>query len=487
MDNGSQNSLTAMTLGAAAEIAGGTIPKRWADVSLGAISTDSRSILPGMAFLAIKGENHDGHKFVAKAAELGAGVLIVASEFKPPELPAEIPILRVPDTLKAYGDLAAARRRAWGGPVLAISGSAGKTTTRRLVAAALAKQMKVLEPIRNYNNLIGVPETLLQLQPDHKVAVLELGMNQPGELIRLTEIAGPNAAMLTKIDRAHIGMFESMKALTDAKLDLFRGCAPGVPLVVNAGCSRTMKNIEQFRENHPIFSFRVGRPARGGLDGDVRIARTQLLSPAGYRFELAIGERSIGPMELRLFGRHHLENVAAAAALLLAGGYDPAWLIEALADFRTEPLRGQVVERDGVTWILDCYNASPPAMQSALESLLEFPYSGRRFLVLADMLELGKETAAAHAALVKPLVRLGRKGTVDFLGLGPNCTVVARDIEQEVESLGGSSRGFSDREALAETLKAELRPGDQVFLKGSHGFALEKVAEAVAPGIAKTQ
>jgi UDP-N-acetylmuramoyl-tripeptide--D-alanyl-D-alanine ligase len=475
--------LYSLTLAEAAKITGGSIPAPWREVVLGTISTDSRSIEPGMWFLALRGENHDGHRFCAAAVERGAAGLIVADDFKPAGLPAEVPILRVPDTLRAYGDLAAARRRAWGGPVLAIGGSAGKTTTRRLVAAALATRLKTLEPLKNYNNLVGVPHTLLRLEPDHQVAVMELAMNQPGELARLTEIAQPTVAMLTRIDRAHIGMFVSMRALANAKLDLFRGCGEGTPLVVNAGCPHTMKHLGPFREGRPLVSFRVGRPARGGLEGDVRIARVIPLVPAGYRFDLNVRGRTIGPLELRLFGRHHLENVAAAAAMLLAAGYDPAWLADALPTFRTEPLRGQVVESGGVTWILDCYNASPPAMQSALESLLDVPYAGRRVLVLADMLELGKETQQRHEALVGPIVKLGRRGKVDFLGLGPNCAALARDLIAELESLGGSARGFESREVLIETLRGELKPGDQVFLKGSHAFGLEQVADALAPGV----
>jgi UDP-N-acetylmuramoyl-tripeptide--D-alanyl-D-alanine ligase len=468
---------------AAAGITSGRVDDRFGDAPLGAISTDSRTIAPGETFLALRGERHDGHRHLAAAVARGAAGLIVAADAKLPPLPRELPILRVADTLAAYGDLAAARRRAWGGPVLAIGGSAGKTTTRRLVTAALATRFRVLEPIKNYNNLVGVPQTLLQLQPDHQVAVLELGMNQPGELRRLAEIAAPSVALLTRIDRAHVGMFDSMKALAEAKLDLFRGCAPGTPLVVNAGCGRTIKHLAPFRDSHPIVSFRVGRPSHGDLVGDVRAGRVTPVAPVGYRFELLIRGEIIGPLELHLFGRHHLENVAAAAAMLLAAGHDPALLADALPTFRTEPLRGQVATRDGIAWILDCYNASPPAMLSSLESLLEIPYDRRRVLVLADMLELGKETRPAHEALVKPIVRLGRLGNVDFLGLGRHCAALARDLATELESLSGSSRGFETIETLIDTLRGELRPGDQVFLKGSHGFALEKVAEALAPGI----
>jgi UDP-N-acetylmuramoyl-tripeptide--D-alanyl-D-alanine ligase len=476
-----------ITFSAAATIASGRLESGPADAPLGVISTDTRTIAPGETYLALRGVRHDGHKHCAKAIEKGAAGLIVSEDFKLPPLARDVPILRVADTLAAYGDLAADRRRRWGGPVLAIGGSAGKTTTRRLVAATLATRMKTLEPVSNYNNLVGVPHTLLRLEPDHKVAVLELGMNQPGELRRLAEIAQPSVAMLTRIDRAHIGMFETMRALTNAKLDLFRGCAPDVPLVVNAGCPRTMRNLDTVRADHPVSSFRVGRPASGDLGGDVRISRVTPLAGGGYRFELQAGGMTIGPLELRLFGRHHLENVAAAAAMLLAAGYDPAWLADALPTFRTEPLRGQVAQAAGVTWILDCYNASPPAMLGSLESLLEVPYDGRRILVLADMLELGKETRASHEALVKPIVRLGRRGAVDYLGLGPECSRLASDLATELESLSGSARGFDDREALIEVLRSELQPGDQVFLKGSHGFALEKVAEAIAPEVTNAE
>ena len=367
--------------------------------------------------------------------------------------------------------------------MLAIGAAPAKRPTRRSLAAALACRYNVLEPPRNYNNLIGVPYTLMQLTPGHNVAVLELGMNQPGELRRLSEIAGPSAALLTCIDRAHIGMFESMRELAAAKLDLFRGCAEGTPLVVNAGDGRTIKGLDEFRERHPIVSFRVGRPAHGALSGDVRIARTQPIQPVGYRFELQVRGESIGPLELRLFGRHHLENVAAAAALLVAAGYDPGLLAEALPHFRTEILRGQVVEADGVTWILDCYNASPAGMQGALESLGDVPTDGRRVLVLADMLELGQETVERHQMLIKPIVRLARSGAVDLLALGPNFSRIARDLQTELEGAGGSARGFESRDEVIEALRRELRPGDQVLLKGSHAFGLEAVAEAIAPGI----
>jgi len=197
--------LSSWTLGDVAAIVRGDIDARFAERSFAPVSTDSRSVAPGEFFLALRGEKFDGHRFCEMAAGRGAAGLIVDRQYEIPPSLAELPILAVGDTLRAYGDLAAARRREWGGPALAISGSAGKTTTRRLVADALRRHLRVLEPLQNYNNLIGVPHTLLRLKADHEIAVLELGMNLPGELARLTEIADPDVLLLLGVGTAHVG------------------------------------------------------------------------------------------------------------------------------------------------------------------------------------------------------------------------------------------------------------------------------------------
>ncbi len=457
------------TLADAARVMGAQIQPGWDAVPFGAVSSDSRAIVPGQFFLALRGEKIDGHRFAAKAVAQGAAGLIVDTQFDPSEWElGDVPVVRVADTFRALQDLAAEVRRRWGGPVLAISGSAGKTTTRRLAATALAQHMKVLEPIGNYNNLIGMPLTLLGLA-DHDVAVLELGMNQPGELRRLTEIARPTAAVLTNIGTAHIGMFGSQAALTAAKLDLFRGCAPGTPLAVNVCCANTTGGLDEFVGRNPLVRF----DAEGcGADAEVQIRNCELTADGGTRFDLALPGGIMRGLELRLFGAYLIENVAAAAALLQAAGCDAAWVGAALDGFKSEPLRGQIERAGGSTFILDCYNASPAGMVGALGTLAEMPVRGRRVLVLADMLELGERSAEFHKTIHRLLTAMPN---VVLFALGPHMAGIAAEMKAE----GRDARGFEDRDELTEALAAELKDGDAVLFKGAHAFGLEKIAQAI--------
>ncbi len=464
------------TLARAAAALGAEYDPSLGDRPFGTISTDTRTIGPGEFFLALRGEKMDGHRYAPQAAARGAAGLIVEHDFAAAGLPEGLPVLRVANTLTAYGDLAAAVRRAWGGPVLAISGSAGKTTTRRLVAAALGRQMPTLEPIRNFNNLIGVPQTLLRLEPTHEVAVLELGMNQPGELRRLAEIARPDAAILTNIGQAHIGMFASQAELTSAKLDLFRGCADGVPLVVNAGCAETVAHLAEFGDKHPLVGFSGWQAPLAGLEPAVRVIGLGILPDGGTRIDLQLPGTLLENLDLHVFGLMQVENVAAAAALLAAGGYDPAWVAEALPEFKSEPLRGQIAQAGEWTFILDCYNASPAAMAGALATLARMPLAPgrRRVLVLADMLELGEHSEGIHWGL-SPL--LGLMPDAPLYGLGPRMSALA----EALAVAGHDARGYERREDLIAALEAELQPGDLVLFKGSHSFGLEEVALALAP------
>lgn len=467
----------------AAAALGGSVDSAFADRPFAPVSTDSRAIAAGEFFLALSGENFDGHKFIPGALERGAAGLIVGRDYAPPA-PLAVPVIHVADPLRAYGDLAAALRREWAGPVLAISGSAGKTTTRRLVSAALARRYAVLEPLRNFNNLIGVPHTLLRLEPRHEIAVMELGMNLPGELLRLAQIAQPSAALMTFIGRAHVGMFASEADLVQAKLDLFRGCPPGIPLAVNAACANTLRALPEFtagaNASRRIVQFLGDRPAAAlpNAAPEVRITRVRALAPVGYRFDLVTPHGTLPDLALHMFGRHHLEDVAAAAALLLAAGLDPALIPPALEDFHTEALRGQIVDAGGMTFLLDCYNAAPDSMLAALHSLADLPRPARLVLVLADMRELGDLSETLHAQLLAPLRSLAPDAVY---GLGPYTAEVCAALAAE----GTSAAAFDSRDALVEALRRELREGDLVFFKGSHGFRLELAAAALVPALAE--
>lgn len=480
-------SLSDWTVGEIALILGADEPQTGNERKFAPISSDSRTAKPGEFFLALKGEKFDAHEFCPMAVQRGAGGLIARRDYST-EFDSRLPVLRVDDPLRAYGSLARFQREAWGGKLIALSGSVGKTTTRRLISRALSPHLKILEPIRNFNNLIGVPQTLLQLQSDHEVAVMELGMNQPGELARLTEICRPDVAGLTRIGMTHVGMFHSLDELIEAKLSLFASCPPGTPLVVNAGCANSRRALTRFADTNPITTFQGEVPSsettsngRGDPLGrpSFWISNVSLLDVSvGYRFDLNSSSASWRGIRLRHFGRQYLEDVACAAAMLSAGGFDPGWIIEAVENFQTESLRGQILETQDLTLILDCYNAAPDSMAASLDSLREFAEHrakrGRLVIVLADMLELGSHSRSAHGALLPHLRPLA---PALFFGLGPESSRLAETLNKEK----WDAHGFSSADEMASALKSALQSGDQVFFKGSHGFALEKVAQKIAP------
>lgn len=457
-----------LTLGEACAIMGAFAPGDVVARPLGAISTDTRTLRAGETYLALRGENANGHDYVPRAVSAGAGALIVERSFVS-AYDAKLPVLRVNDTLRAYGDLAAYQRRTWGGKVIAISGSVGKTTTRRLVAHALRNHVQAIEPIRNFNNLLGVPKTIERLQANHEVLVAELGINLPGEMERLTEIVQPDIAGLTRLGPTHIGMFGSMEKLVEAKAAIYRDSPGHAVLVANADCAWSAAAVRAHARGRRVVRFR----AFGSAPAEYRIENATPLPTGGYRFDLVTPDRHLSGVRIKAFGRHLLEDVAAAAALLGAAEYDPAWVVESLADFQTEPLRGQILRLNGATFILDCYNAGFGAMVSALESLAEMPRQRRTLLVLADMLELGDYAVDFHDRLVGPIERV-RPAVVLSLG------AEFGRLQTRLAAAGIAAMHFPDREALTSTLREHLQPGDLVFFKGSRRFELENVARAFA-------
>lgn len=460
-----------LTLGEVRAIMAATGADGFESRALGPVSTDTRTLQPGETYLALRGENSDGHLYVEQAIQAGAAVLIVESGYEGAS-GAGIPVLRVPDTLRAFGDLAAHQRRAWGGRVIAISGSVGKTTTRRLVAHALQRRVGTLEPIRNFNNLIGVPKTIERLEASHEVLVAELGINLPGEMERLTEIVRPNVAGLTRLGPTHIGMFGSMERLVEAKASIYRDSPDDAVLVANADCGWSTEAVRAHARGRRIVWFR----ASGNAPAEYRIENAAPLAGGGYSFDLVTPGGRVAGVRIESFGRHLLEDIAAASAFLGAAGYDPALAVESLGDFNTEPLRGQILRAGGHTLILDCYNAGFGAMLSALETLAELPRRGRTILVLADMLELGDFAIDFHDRLLPPI---GKTRPDLVLALGDQ---FAR-LQPDLRAAGLQSLHFPDRDTLIETLKARVQPGDTVFFKGSRRFELEKVARALAGAI----
>lgn len=428
------------------------------------ISTDTRTLRAGDVFVALKGERFDGHDHLETAAQQGASALIVAESHGTDGLPPGLPALVVGDTLRALGDLAAAWRAKCPARRISIVGSSGKTTTKEMLAAILASAGPVLASAGNFNNLIGLPLTVLQMRPEHQYAVLELGMNLPGELERLTEIANPDMLVLVNVGTAHIGQFGSREALLEAKAEAVRGLRPGVPILYNRSCESSRRILEKWGGDHPLLTFAIDQSA------EIQGRGIRTLASGGYAFDLQIGtarER----IELPIFGRYNIANAVAAAGAAHAMGLDLSRISAALASFRAASMRSEVCEVGGIAWIVDCYNANPESMRAALQSLGEWPHEGgKTWVVLGDMLELGAESGVLHRGLASDIARLGADGV--FL-VGDRTP----EILQAWQGSKDAVRHYADRELLCRDLAVRIRPGDRVFFKGSRGNKLEQIAQ----------
>jgi UDP-N-acetylmuramoyl-tripeptide--D-alanyl-D-alanine ligase len=446
------------------------------------VSTDSRSLREGELFFALRGSRFDGHRYAVDALGKKAGGVVVlearARSFFWGGY-AETPVFAVGDTLRALGDLAQYGKRRQGFKVVALTGSNGKTTTKDMIAACLETAFPVLKTKGNLNNLIGLPLTLLSGRGDEKVAVLEMGMNVPGEIGRLTEIAEPDVGLITNIERVHLEGLGSIEKLTEEKGALFRGMKQDGLIVVNGDDARVVDLAGAYPGRKVIYGY----DGHGDVTADdVRIGLIE--GPGGDRigtlFRLQLAGESTA-VRLPLPGRHFVANALAAAAVAGAFGVGLEGIREGLERFSPTPMRMEVVPLScGVTLINDAYNANPRSVEAALETLFEAKGSGRALVVLGEMLELGDYTEEGHRQVGRKAGALG----VDFLvavGKGAPAVVegaVGQGLASERTVIAGS------REEAAEMLKERMKPGDWVLVKGSRGAGMEKIAEALKEGSA---
>lgn len=428
------------------------------------ISTDTRALSRGDCFVALKGETHDAHVFVGDAVSSGAACLVVEREF--PELP-QVAQLVVSDTLFALGEIARMwRSRLAHIPVAVLTGSGGKTTTKEMAAAAVRGTKRVLATQGNLNNLFGLPRMLFGLTAEHEAAILELGMNVPGELRRLIEISSPQSVALTNIANAHIGMFGSQEALYQAKADSLRYSSDGAVLVLNSDDPLSRRAREEFARGREVISFGYGAEA------DVTARNVERVSPYGYRFRLSFAEKgretSGADVELRIFGKHNIANAMAAAAIARFFGVPVDQIALRLSHFSPMGNRSEVEQIRGWYLIKDYYNASPAAVEQALSSLEDFTISGRRFAVLADMLELGdmEETFHTRVGEIAAVANLARLYTIGDR---------ARAICDAARCCGAQAEHMSGPEEVARRLQGELQPGDLLLIKGSRLMKLERI------------
>ncbi len=451
--------MSMMKLSLAAEMLGATL--HGTDAELMAVSTDSRAIAAGDLFIALRGERFDAHEFVPQVAAAGAAGAIVAVDAVAGLKDCGLPLIAVPDTRLALGRLAAAWRARHALPLIAVTGSNGKTTTKDMIACILQAAFgdAVLATQGNLNNDIGLPLTLLKLRGHHRAAIVEMGMNHPGEIAYLTRIARPTVALVTNAQRAHLEGMGSLEAVAREKGSIFDGLGSDGVAVVNAddpqaGLWRGMNG---------------GRRVVGfGLDGDAEVRGTVRLHGLEneLHFVTPLGE---GAVDLALPGLHNARNALAAIAATFAAGVPLAAIQQGLAAFKG--VKGRLQRRAGLNGAVvldDTYNANPDSMRAGIDVLAAT--IGRKVLVLGDMGEIGEAAGQYH----DEVGGYAKSAGVDVLfALGDASAIAARNF-------GDGARHFRKIEELIEALRPELTANTTVLVKGSRFMRMERVADAIS-------
>jgi UDP-N-acetylmuramoyl-tripeptide--D-alanyl-D-alanine ligase len=463
--------------------------------SLEGVSTDTRTLTPGSLFVALRGERFDAHDYLAEAAAKGAAAAVVSERWlnetvHPEPLdsgpsalrsgqaeskgaqagPASMPALVVADTLVALGAIAHHHRRRFGIPFVGVTGSNGKTTTREMIAAILAARGKVLKTEGNLNNEVGVPLTLLGLDETHASAVIEMGMNHPGEIARLAAIAAPQVGVVTLAAPAHLEGLGTVEAVADAKAELYQGLPAGGIAIANADDARMLRRAQA--SGRRMLTFAAGR----GRRGDVVVLEITGQGEDGLRFVLGVGNREVNVHIPALVGAHNAMNAAAAAAAAIALGATDREIAEGLAQVRPVGRRLRLDRlASGLQLVDDCYNANPASMSAALRTVVELAAGagGRPAAVLGDMLELGAFEQEAHRALGAEAARAGVRLLAAF---GPRSRATA-----EAARAAGLPEVFHTEalDALVAWARAEVQPSDVLLVKGSRGMKLERLVEAL--------
>ena len=427
-------------------------------------SIDSRTVAAGELFFAVRGEQLDGHDFVVAALERGAVAAVVsrARVATLPDAALAVPLLIAEDPLVALQALAAHVRRQWGRRLVAVTGSAGKTTTKEAVAAALGAKFNVLKSRGNLNNGFGLPLQLLRLEPEHDYAVVEMGMNHAGEIAALARIAAPDWGVVTNVGTAHIENFADGQAgIARAKFELVAALpANGVAFL---NCDDAY--VSQFGRD---FMGRAVYFGAGPCADPQLLEQTEDL--AGLHLRFRAGERE-GELTLHLLGAHNASNALAGLAVAQEAGVDLDSAVAALASLTAGDKRGQVIEIAGTTILNDSYNSNPEALRSMIRTLAGRP-ARRRILVAGEMLEMGEYGPALHAAC-------GRAAAEDGLDLVVGVGGNAEHLAAAACAGGVASLFLPDAEAAGRWLQQNLHEGDVVLVKGSRGVHLERAIEAV--------
>jgi UDP-N-acetylmuramoyl-tripeptide--D-alanyl-D-alanine ligase len=423
-------------------------------------SIDSRTIQPGDLFFAVKGERLDGHDYVEATLADGASAAIVREDTAA-RFSVKTNLLAVDDTLVALQALGAAVRRIWGKKLVAVTGSAGKTTTKETIAHVLASKLRVHKSRGNFNNHFGLPLNLLQLEPEHEIAVLELGMSHAGEITELARQAQPNIGVVTNVAPVHLEFFDSIAGIARAKYELIESLPAQGIAVLNADD----EYVSQFgRDFHgKVVTYGIRHPA------DVTAQKIDPHGTAGTEFDLVVEgvrERATLP----LVGEHNVLNALAAVAVAMQFGFQPSEAVAALATMAPVEKRGEVVEIGNTTVLNDCYNSNPKALKAMVDALLSMP-AERHVVVAGEMLELGATGAELHRECGRYMAERGVNRLIGVRGLAQSLVDGAREAGLEAVEF------VATPEEAGEHLASEARDGDAILFKASRGVRLEKGLE----------
>jgi len=458
---------TSRTVAALAEAAGGEVCFGDPGARIRGISTDTRKIAPGDCFIALSGENHDGHAFVADAINKGAGAVIVS---EPPVISPDcsVAVIKVGDTLYALGELARRHRMKFDIPVIAVAGSNGKTSTKEMIAAIFSRSGEVLKNKGNFNNLIGLPLTLLGLGEGHRVAVVEMGINVPGEMERLAQIGAPTVAVITNIHPAHLEGLGSIERIMEEKGKLWKSLGPHGVAVVNLDDPMLSHFAKGIKARKITFSLNNG-------EADVSACSKIEVCEANTSFRMNAGGIKI-PVSLPAVGLHYAQNALAAAAAALASGASAGQVEAGLAGYEPVPQRINCFKlSNGRVLVDDTYNANPRSMIAAVEAVVSASAGGPFVAVLGEMRELGPQGPALHFKVGKTIgaAKPSRLITLGDLGIEIINGARAAGLDESV------CFHAADHAEAADLLRRVAPEGAWILVKGSRGMTMEKVVQAM--------
>ncbi len=428
------------------------------------VCTDSRKAQEGDLFIPICGERFDGHEFIGSAFEKGAAGSLTRYEQVAKD---DRILIKVENTLDALGEIAAFHRMRFNIPLIAVTGSTGKTSTKDMTACTLESAgFNTLKTVENYNNEIGLPLTLLGLDESHHAAVVEMGMRGPGQIRRLAFVAKPNIAVITNIGLSHIERLGSKENILNAKLELLEGLADNGTVILNGDDDLLLPLKRSLAYKTVLFGTDRGADIRAF---DIKCYEDSLT------FRVQAGNGSFNGV-LNVPGKHNVSNALAAVAAGIAAGAQADKAVKGLSDYRPAQLRLNIIESDGIKVINDTYNACPDSMMAALE-VLAGTSANRRIAVMGDMLEMGRWAREAHRNIGKFAALSG----LDYIiGVGNHAVHICTGAKTAGKDT--QIRAFEKVDDAASFLEGVLRDGDAVLLKGSRGMKMERIAKRITAG-----